>query len=498
MTRMQLLYLIVPLAPLVGAVVAGLFGQVIGRRGAHWVTIAGMVVSTLAAGTVFLDVLRGNFYDGPVYTWLASGNVRFEIGFLIDRLSATMMLTVAFVSLMVHVYTIGYMADDPGYQRFFSYISLFTFSRLMLVMANNFLQLFFGWEAVGLMSYLLIGFWFKRESAIFANLKAFIVNRVGDFGFILGIAAVLYYTGSLDYIEVFAAAKGVAPGRLRETERRTFSPAINTDVSLARGPHQWSVGGAVAWIERSFGPEEERRHERADEMNAVRTGVVRWLPPGEGMDLRTGEALERPRACPTGQHISAAGSLRDGRAIPGRARVEPDRSRGPGEDRIELQRQGAIDPEGGQCGSRAGREVDAPVLLGRAVASIRGSSCPKRSRTIKQTRNGSVETRDFVAVVGGLIGGAPSHDDVNPGQIVGTGQFMVLVDISDPLNPTRYGSTLLSLNALAVASYLNHGTTAQQILRHVRGTARRTPNRAEAREILSRRGTVAAALKGGM
>ena len=152
MTRMQLLYLVVPLAPLAGAIVAGLFGWAIGRRAAHWITILLMIVSTLAAGVVFLDVLDGNTWNGAVYTWLASGNVRFEIGFLIDPLSATMMLVVTFVSLMVHIYTIGYMADDPGYQRFFSYISLFTFSMLMLVSANNFLQLFFGWEAVGLVS----------------------------------------------------------------------------------------------------------------------------------------------------------------------------------------------------------------------------------------------------------------------------------------------------------------------------------------------------------
>jgi NADH-quinone oxidoreductase subunit L len=207
MTRMQLLYLIVPLAPLVGALVAGLFGQVIGRGGAHWITIIGMLISTLTAGAVFLDVLDGNLYDGPVYTWLASGNVRFEIGFLIDRLSATMMLVVSFVSLMVHIYTIGYMADDPGYQRFFSYISLFTFFMLMLVSANNFLQLFFGWEGVGLMSYLLIGFWFQRPSATYAQLKAFLVNRVGDFGFLLGIALVLMYFGTLDYSTVFGAAR---------------------------------------------------------------------------------------------------------------------------------------------------------------------------------------------------------------------------------------------------------------------------------------------------
>ena len=210
MTRMQLLYLVVPLAPLAGAIVAGLFGWAIGRRGAHWVTIIGMMISTAAAAVVFLDVLDGNTWNGAVYTWLTSGNVRFEIGFLIDRLSATMMLVVTFVSLMVHIYTIGYMADDPGYQRFFSYISLFTFSMLMLVMANNFLQLFFGWEAVGLVSYLLIGFWYTRPTAIYANLKAFLVNRVGDFGFLLGIALVLMYFGTLHYEPVFAAAPTLA------------------------------------------------------------------------------------------------------------------------------------------------------------------------------------------------------------------------------------------------------------------------------------------------
>jgi NADH-quinone oxidoreductase subunit L len=207
---MQKLYLVVPLAPLLGAIVAGLFGWAIGRRGAHLVTILGMVVCTVASAIVFKDVLDGNFYNGPVYTWLSSGNVNFEIGFLIDRLSATMMLVVSFVSLMVHVYTIGYMADDPGYQRFFSYISLFTFSMLMLVMSNNFLQLFFGWEAVGLVSYLLIGFWYTRPTAIYANLKAFLVNRVGDFGFLLGIALIVMYFGSLDYAAVFANAPTLA------------------------------------------------------------------------------------------------------------------------------------------------------------------------------------------------------------------------------------------------------------------------------------------------
>jgi NADH-quinone oxidoreductase subunit L len=207
---MQKLYLLVPLAPLFGAVVAGLFGWAIGRRAAHWVTIIGMVICTVASGMVFYDVMQGNLYNGTVYTWLVSGNTRLEIGFLIDQLTATMMVVVSFVSLMVHIYTIGYMADDPGYQRFFSYISLFTFSMLMLVMSNNFLQLFFGWEAVGLVSYLLIGFWHNRPTAIYANLKAFLVNRVGDFGFLLGIALVLMYFGTLDYAAVFGNAKNLA------------------------------------------------------------------------------------------------------------------------------------------------------------------------------------------------------------------------------------------------------------------------------------------------
>src|SRR5688572_2984356 len=204
------LYLIIPLAPLAGAIIAGLFGWAIGRRGAHWITIIGMVIATLASAVVFFDVLGGRSDNLTIYTWLASGNVVFEIGFLIDQLSATMMLVVNFVSLMVHIYTIGYMADDPGYQRFFSYISLFTFSMLMLVMANNFLQLFFGWEAVGLVSYLLIGFWYTRPTAIYANLKAFLVNRVGDFGFLLGIALVLMYFGTLDYAAVFSTSTTLA------------------------------------------------------------------------------------------------------------------------------------------------------------------------------------------------------------------------------------------------------------------------------------------------
>jgi NADH-quinone oxidoreductase subunit L len=207
---MQTLYLIVPLAPLFGALVAGLFGNLIGRTGAHVVTIAGVLVSFIASVLVFQDVIAGHTYNGTVYTWMVLGDLHLEVGFLIDALTTMMMLVVTFVSLMVHVYTIGYMHDDPGYQRFFSYISLFTFSMLMLVMSNNFLQLFFGWEAVGLVSYLLIGFWYTKETAIYANLKAFLVNRVGDFGFILGIGLVLAWFGSLDYATVFAKAPSLA------------------------------------------------------------------------------------------------------------------------------------------------------------------------------------------------------------------------------------------------------------------------------------------------
>ncbi|MBA4142029.1 MAG: NADH-quinone oxidoreductase subunit L [Nitrosospira sp.] len=210
MTEMQKLYLLVPLAPLAGALIAGLFGRVIGPAWSHRITIALMFVCLAASVAVFLDVLEGNIYNGSVYTWMTSGDTRFEIGFLIDQLSATMMVVVSFVSLMVHVYTIGYMHGDPGYQRFFSYISLFTFSMLMLVMSNNFLQLFFGWEAVGLVSYLLIGFWYNRPTAIYANLKAFLVNRVGDFGFLLGIGLVLMHFGTLDYAAVFARAPQAA------------------------------------------------------------------------------------------------------------------------------------------------------------------------------------------------------------------------------------------------------------------------------------------------
>jgi NADH-quinone oxidoreductase subunit L len=196
--------LTIVLAPLFAAIAAGLAGRVIGRVGAHCVTIAGVALSCALSIYVLKLLLDGApIFNESVYTWLVSDGVRMEVGFLVDKLSALMMVVVTFVSLCVHVYTIGYMHEDPGYQRFFSYISLFTFSMLMLVMSNNFLQLFFGWEAVGVVSYLLIGFWYTRPSAIFANMKAFLVNRVGDFGFVLGIAGIAYYTGSLDYATVF-------------------------------------------------------------------------------------------------------------------------------------------------------------------------------------------------------------------------------------------------------------------------------------------------------
>src|SRR6185312_16217529 len=214
---MQPIYLTIVLAPLLAAVVAGLFGRTIGRVGAHSVAILGVGISCVLSFYVLYQSLFGGLetFNGTVYTWLVSDGLSMNIGFLIDRLSALMMAVVTFVSLMVHVYTIGYMHDDDGYQRFFSYIALFTFAMLMLVMSNNFMQLFFGWEAVGVVSYLLIGFWYKRPTAIFANLKAFLVNRVGDFGFVLGIAGVVYYTAqfggaSLNYVDAFKAAPDIA------------------------------------------------------------------------------------------------------------------------------------------------------------------------------------------------------------------------------------------------------------------------------------------------
>lgn len=204
--------IIIAFAPLLAAAIAGLFGRKIGRIGAHSVTILAVGLSCVLSIKVLWQFITGEAtaFNENLYSWAVFGDIAINVGFLVDSLTAIMMSVVTFVSLMVHIYTIGYMKDDPGYQRFFSYISLFTFSMLMLVMSNNFMQLFFGWEAVGLVSYLLIGFWYKKESAIFANLKAFMVNRVGDFGFIIGIAGVLYAFGSLDYAEVFERAPQVA------------------------------------------------------------------------------------------------------------------------------------------------------------------------------------------------------------------------------------------------------------------------------------------------
>ena len=224
---MQSIYLTIVLAPLIACLIAGLFGKTVGRVGAQSVTILGVAIScALSFYVLYQQVFEGMpTFNGTVYTWLVSDGLQLSVGFLIDHLTAMMMAVVSFVSLMVHIYTIGYMADDDGYQRFFSYISLFTFSMLMLVMANNFLQLFFGWEGVGVVSYLLIGFWYKKPTAIFASLKAFLVNRVGDFGFILGIAAVLRYTGSLDYATVFAHAGQIAAAQVHITSAISW-PAI--------------------------------------------------------------------------------------------------------------------------------------------------------------------------------------------------------------------------------------------------------------------------------
>ncbi len=208
--------LAVPMAPLVGAVLAGILGTKfggnwIGRRMSHSLTILGVLIAfILSAMTLKSVALDGARFNETLYTWMVVGDLKMEIGFLVDGLTAMMMCVVTFVSLMVHIYTIGYMEEDEGYNRFFSYISLFTFSMLMLVMSNNMLQLFFGWEAVGLMSYLLIGFWFNKPTAIFANMKAFLVNRVGDFGFILGIGLIVAFAGTLNYTEVFARAADLA------------------------------------------------------------------------------------------------------------------------------------------------------------------------------------------------------------------------------------------------------------------------------------------------
>ena len=235
--------LIIAFAPLAGAIIAGFFRNQIGRVGAHTVTIAGVAASCVLSFYV-LDQLvwaGAETYNQNLYTWFQVGGLDTHVGFLIDRLTAMMMVVVTFVSLMVHVYTIGYMADDDGYQRFFSYIALFTFSMLMLVMSNNFLQLFFGWEAVGLVSYLLIGFWFKRPTAIFANLKAFLVNRVGDFGFLLGIAAVLYFFHTLDYAAVFGHADTLQGKTLEILGGKAWSAATVICSCTCGCPIRWKA-----------------------------------------------------------------------------------------------------------------------------------------------------------------------------------------------------------------------------------------------------------------
>jgi NADH-quinone oxidoreductase subunit L len=216
--------LAVPLAPLIGSLLAGVLGTAfggnwIGRRWSHSLTILGVLIAfVLSAQTLWAVAVHGARFNQTVYEWMVVGGLKMEIGFLVDGLTAMMMCVVTFVSLMVHIYTIGYMEEDEGYNRFFAYISLFTFSMLMLVMSNNMLQLFFGWEAVGLVSYLLIGFWFNKPTAIFANMKAFIVNRVGDFGFILGIGLIAAYAGTLNYGEAFAKGSELAKLSLPGTD----------------------------------------------------------------------------------------------------------------------------------------------------------------------------------------------------------------------------------------------------------------------------------------
>jgi NADH-quinone oxidoreductase subunit L len=229
--------LTIALAPLVGCLLAGFLGKFLGRAGSHTVTILGVALSCALSFYVLYQLTLGGAaeYNQNLYTWFQIGPFNASVGFLVDRLTAMMLVVVSFVSLLVHVYTIGYMSDDPGYKRFFSYISLFTFSMFMLVMSNNFMQLFFGWEAVGLVSYLLIGFWYKRPTAIFANLKAFLVNRVGDFGFLLGIAAVLYFLGTLDYATAFHGAPGLIGRSLHVTASTQWDAATVICVCLFIG-----------------------------------------------------------------------------------------------------------------------------------------------------------------------------------------------------------------------------------------------------------------------
>ena len=221
--NIQALLIWIPVLPLIAAALVGLLGCKLPRSAAHLITIAAVGTSFVLSACVLNATIDGFYTNYNLYTWLTSGDIHFNVGFLIDNLTATMMVVVTFVSLMVHIYTIGYMHEDPGYARFFSYISLFTFAMLMLVMSNNFMQLFFGWEAVGLVSYLLIGFWYTRPTAVYANLKAFLVNRVGDFGFLLGIGLVLYYFGSLDYAAVFQAAPSLTKTQINIIPNASWS-----------------------------------------------------------------------------------------------------------------------------------------------------------------------------------------------------------------------------------------------------------------------------------
>lgn len=233
MTEQLLIW--IPLLPLIAAATVGLFGHRLPRSAAHWLTISAVAASFALSALVLKATMNGFTHNANLYTWLVSGDIQFSVGFLIDNLTAMMMVVVTFVSLMVHIYTIGYMHEDSGYSRFFSYISLFTFAMLMLVMANNFMQLFFGWEAVGLVSYLLIGFWYTRPTAIYANLKAFLVNRVGDFGFLLGIGLVLSYFGTLDYAEVFRAAPAMANMEISLVSNTSWSLMTVTCILLFIG-----------------------------------------------------------------------------------------------------------------------------------------------------------------------------------------------------------------------------------------------------------------------
>ena len=251
-------------------------------------------------------------FNGPVYTWLVSDGIRMEVGFLVDRLTALMMVVVTFVSLMVHVYTIGYMHDDPGYQRFFSYISLFTFAMLMLVMSNNFLQLFFGWEAVGLVSYLLIGFWYTRPTAIFANLKAFLVNRVGDFGFLLGIAGIVYLTGSLDYAEVFAQADRIAastfevhPGRRVVGDHRDLHlPVHRRHGQVGAGAAARLAAGLDGRPDADLGADPRGDHGHGRHLHGgAHVAAVRAV--GDGAQLRHGDR-RAPRRCSWASSASSA------------------------------------------------------------------------------------------------------------------------------------------------------------------------------------------------